>query len=210
MLHVEHPEFTGVRRLAKGVMDRLIAMVALVCLAPVMMVIAVFIRSNSAGPALFRQVRVGRDGKTFVLYKFRTMHNDAEQRLAELLALNDSDGLLFKMRDDPRITGVGRTLRRYSLDELPQLLNVVGGRMSMVGPRPPLPGEVEKYLQDTHRRLTVKPGMTGLWQISGRSDLSWEDSVRLDLRYVENWSLTSDFVIMLRTLGAVLRSSGAY
>ena len=210
MLHVEHPEFTGVRRLAKGLMDRLIAMVALVCLAPVLLVIAVFIRSESAGPALFRQVRVGRDGKTFVLYKFRTMHNDAEQRLAELLTLNDSDGLLFKMRDDPRITGVGRMLRRYSLDELPQLLNVVGGRMSMVGPRPPLPGEVEKYLQDTHRRLTVKPGMTGLWQVSGRSDLSWEDSVRLDLRYVENWSLTSDLVIMLRTVSAVMRSSGAY
>jgi len=210
MLHVEHPEFTGVRRLAKGLIDRFLAFLALVFLAPLMAVIAVLIRETSAGPAMFRQVRVGRDGQTFVLYKFRTMHNDAEQRLAELLALNESDGLLFKMRDDPRITRVGRVLRRYSLDELPQLFNVIAGQMSMVGPRPPLPGEVAQYLADTHRRLVVKPGMTGLWQVSGRSDLSWEDSVRLDLRYVENWSLTSDFVIMLRTVSAVVRSSGAY
>ncbi len=210
MLHVEHPEFTGVRRLAKGLIDRFLAFLALVFLAPLMAVIAVLIRGTSAGPAMFRQVRVGRDGQTFVLYKFRTMHNDAEQRLAELLALNESDGLLFKMRDDPRITRVGRVLRRYSLDELPQLFNVIAGQMSMVGPRPPLPGEVAQYLADTHRRLVVKPGMTGLWQVSGRSDLSWEDSVRLDLRYVENWSLTSDFMIMLRTVSAVVRSSGAY
>jgi lipopolysaccharide/colanic/teichoic acid biosynthesis glycosyltransferase len=190
--------------------DRFLAFLALVFLAPLMAVIAVLIRGTSAGPAMFRQVRVGRDGQTFVLYKFRTMHNDAEQRLAELLALNESDGLLFKMRDDPRITRVGRVLRRYSLDELPQLFNVIAGQMSMVGPRPPLPGEVAQYLADTHRRLVVKPGMTGLWQVSGRSDLSWEDSVRLDLRYVENWSLTSDFMIMLRTVSAVVRSSGAY
>jgi len=210
MLHVEHPEFTGVRRLAKGLIDRFLAFLALVFLAPLMAVIAVLIRGTSAGPAMFRQVRVGRDGQTFVLYKFRTMHNDAEQRLAELLALNESDGLLFKMRDDPRITRVGRVLRRYSLDELPQLFNVIAGQMSMVGPRPPLPGEVAQYLADTHRRLVVKPGMTGLWQVSGRSDLSWEDSLRLDLRYVENWSLTSDFMIMLRTVSAVVRSSGAY
>jgi len=210
MLHVEHPEFTGARRLIKGLIDRLLAALVLLAIGPLMAVAAVVIRWDSQGPALFRQIRVGRHGKEFVLYKFRTMEQDAEGRLAELLAKNEGDGLLFKIRDDPRVTRVGRFMRRYSIDELPQLFNVMSGRMSMVGPRPPLPSEVQQYLQDTHRRLVVKPGLTGLWQVSGRSDLSWEDSVRLDLRYVENWSLTSDFVIMLRTLSAVLRSSGAY
>ncbi len=210
MLHVEHPELTGARRLAKGLIDRLLAAVAVLLLGPVMAVIAVLIRCDSAGPALFRQVRVGRDGREFMVYKFRTMLKGAESQLAALLEQNEGSGVLFKIRRDPRITRVGRTLRRYSLDELPQLFNVLLGQMSMVGPRPPLPCEVELYPQDTHRRLAVKPGMTGLWQVSGRSDLSWEESVRLDLRYVENWSLTSDLVILLRTVSAVVRSSGAY
>lgn len=210
MLHVEHPQLTGARRVVKGLIDRLLAALALLLLAPAMAVIAVRIRRDSPGPALFRQLRIGLDGQPFTVYKFRTMHQRAEDGLAALLMQNEANGALFKIRLDPRITRVGRNLRRFSLDELPQLFNVLTGQMSMVGPRPPLPSEVETYLQDTLRRLAVKPGMTGLWQVSGRSDLSWEESVRLDLRYVENWSLTSDFVILLRTVGAVLRSSGAY
>ncbi|MFC7756953.1 sugar transferase [Catellatospora bangladeshensis] len=144
------------------------------------------------------------------MYKFRTMYTDAEARLADLRHLNEGDGVLFKMKNDPRVTPFGRWLRRYSIDELPQLINVLKGEMSLVGPRPPLDSEVEQYPADMHRRLVVKPGLTGLWQVSGRSDLSWEESMRLDLRYVENWSLTLDVVIMLRTCTAVLRSSGAY
>lgn len=210
MLHVEHPELTGARRLVKGLIDRLTAGLALILLAPVMAVIAVLVRRDSPGPALFRQVRIGQDGSPFTVFKFRTMQQSAEAGLAALLAADEGNGVLFKIRLDPRITSIGRTLRRYSLDELPQLFNVLIGQMSMVGPRPPLPAEVELYVPDTLRRLAVKPGMTGLWQVSGRSDLSWEESVRLDLRYVENWSLTSDFTILLRTLGAVLRPSGAY
>jgi lipopolysaccharide/colanic/teichoic acid biosynthesis glycosyltransferase len=158
----------------------------------------------------FKQVRVGRDGREFIMYKFRTMHIDAEARLKELIHLNEYDSVLFKMRNDPRVTRTGRWLRRYSLDELPQLFNVVSGQMSLVGPRPPLPGEVAAYADDVRRRLAVKPGMTGLWQVSGRSDLPWEEAVRLDLRYVENWSLSMDVVIMLRTVTAVVRSAGAY
>ena len=210
MLHVEHPEFSGARRLVKGLIDRTLAAVVLLLAAPVMAFIAIRIRLDSTGPALFRQERVGRDGSRFVLLKFRTMHVDAESRLAALLQQNEGDGVLFKIRDDPRITSVGGFLRRYSLDELPQLFNVLAGQMSLVGPRPPLDSEVARYERDAHRRLVVKPGLTGLWQVSGRSDLSWEESVRLDLRYVENWSLTSDFIILARTLSAVVRSSGAY
>ncbi len=210
MLHVEHPEFSGARRLVKGLIDRTLAAVVLLLAAPVMAFIAIRIRLDSQGAALFRQERVGRDGSRFVLLKFRTMHVDAESRLAALLQQNEGDGVLFKIRDDPRITSVGGFLRRYSLDELPQLFNVLAGQMSLVGPRPPLDSEVAQYERDAHRRLVVKPGMTGLWQVSGRSNLSWEESVRLDLRYVENWSLTSDFIILARTLSAVVRSSGAY
>jgi lipopolysaccharide/colanic/teichoic acid biosynthesis glycosyltransferase len=138
------------------------------------------------------------------------MYADAEVRLSEVRHLNEHDGVLFKMRDDPRVTRMGQWLRRLSLDELPQLLNVLGGAMSLVGPRPPLPQEVAAYPEDMRRRLVVLPGMSGLWQVSGRSDLSWEETVRLDLRYVENWSLSLDLVILLRTLSAVVRSSGAY
>jgi lipopolysaccharide/colanic/teichoic acid biosynthesis glycosyltransferase len=145
-----------------------------------------------------------------MIFKFRTMYLDAEACLAELRHLNEHDGVLFKIRNDPRVTRVGLWLRRLSLDELPQLFNVVRGQMSLVGPRPPLPEEVAVYPDDVRRRLAVKPGMTGLWQVSGRSDLPWEEAVRLDLRYVENWSLSLDMVIMVRTLTAVLRTSGAY
>ena len=159
---------------------------------------------------MFRQERVGKNGRPFTLYKFRTMHVNAEARLIELRNLNDTDGELFKMRKDPRVTPVGRWLRRFSLDELPQLVNVVKGDMSLVGPRPPLAREVAGYPSDMRRRLVVKPGLTGLWQVSGRSDLSWEESIRLDLTYVENWSLAMDLAILARTLSAVVRSSGAY
>jgi lipopolysaccharide/colanic/teichoic acid biosynthesis glycosyltransferase len=188
-----------------------LAAIALTLLAPLLLACALMIRfGNGRGPALFRQVRVGQHRREFVIYKFRTMYTDAEDRLQDLRHLNEHDGVLFKMKNDPRVTPIGRWLRRYSIDELPQLINVLKGEMSLVGPRPPLDSEVDQYPADMHRRLVVKPGLTGLWQVSGRSDLSWEESMRLDLRYVENWSLTLDVVILLRTCTAVLRSSGAY
>ncbi|MGH3746022.1 MAG: sugar transferase, partial [Micromonosporaceae bacterium] len=208
--HVEHPRLTGAARAAKEIFDRVVAGLLLLALTPVLAAIALLIWRGSPGPVLFRQVRVGRDGKEFTMFKFRTMHADAETRLQELASRNDADGVLFKIRNDPRVTPIGVWLRRYSLDELPQLLNVLRGDMSLVGPRPSLPREVAVYPDDMRRRLVVKPGLTGLWQVSGRSDLSWEDSVRLDLRYVENWSLSADLVILLRTLTAVWRASGAY
>jgi exopolysaccharide biosynthesis polyprenyl glycosylphosphotransferase len=210
MLHVEHPRLHGGSRLVKELVDRLGALLLLILLGPVLLAVALCVGLTSRGPVLFRQVRVGRDGRLFRIFKFRSMYVDAETRLAELRHLNEHDGVLFKIRDDPRVTPVGRWLRRFSLDELPQLLNVLSGRMSLVGPRPPLPTEVAAYADDVRRRLAVKPGMTGLWQVSGRSDLSWEEAVRLDLRYVENWSLSLDLVILLRTVTAVARSSGAY
>ena len=175
-----------------------------------MAAVALMVRMTSAGPAIFRQERVGRFGEPFQLYKFRTMVVDAELKKAALASQNDGNGLLFKVRSDPRVTRTGAWLRRWSLDELPQLLNVLKGDMSLVGPRPPLPDEVARYTDYVRRRLVVKPGITGLWQVSGRSDLPWEEAVRLDLRYVENWSLSLDLVILLRTLTAVCRGAGAY
>lgn len=210
LLHVEHPELAGGRRLLKGLFDRLTALLALVVLAPLLLALGAAVRASSRGPALFKQTRVGRDGGEFTLLKFRTMRADAEARKKALAASNEHDGVLFKIRKDPRVTALGAWLRRYSLDELPQLVNIVLGQMSLVGPRPPLPKEVAEYGYDVRRRLVVRPGLTGLWQISGRADLSWEESVRLDLRYVENWSLTFDVVILWKTVGAVLRASGAY
>ncbi|MGI5247188.1 exopolysaccharide biosynthesis polyprenyl glycosylphosphotransferase [Dactylosporangium sp. CA-139066] len=210
MLHVEHPTLNGARRLVKAFVDRVGAVVLLVLACPILALLALAVRVDSTGPVLFRQRRVGKDGHEFVIFKFRTMHIDAEARLAELRHLNEVDGALFKLRNDPRVTRVGRLLRKFSLDELPQLLNVIGGSMSLVGPRPPLPEEVAVYPDDARRRLAVRPGMTGLWQVSGRSDLSWDEAVRLDLQYVENWSLSLDLVIMLRTLSAVTRGAGAY
>jgi exopolysaccharide biosynthesis polyprenyl glycosylphosphotransferase len=197
--------------LAKEVSDRLLALVAVIVLMPLLVVISAVVRFSSPGPALFRQTRVGRDGRTFRMLKFRSMFVDAESRLAELSSENlYRAGPLFKVHDDPRITRAGRVLRRYSLDELPQLLNVIAGHMSLVGPRPPLPSEVVQYEDDARRRLLVKPGMTGLWQVSGRNDLDWADSVRLDLRYVENWSPALDLLILWKTAAVVFRGSGAY
>jgi exopolysaccharide biosynthesis polyprenyl glycosylphosphotransferase len=210
MLHVEHPNLSGPGRILKAALDRLASALLLLLLAPLVALLAGAVRSTSPGPVLFRQVRVGKDGRTFVMYKFRTMHADAPARLAEIRHLNDYDGVLFKMRDDPRVTPVGRWLRRFSFDELPQLINVLRGQMSLVGPRPPLPEEVAVYPADVRRRLAVKPGLTGLWQVSGRSDLPFEEAVKLDLRYVENWSFSLDVMILLRTLSAVCRASGAY
>lgn len=210
LIHVRHAQLRGGRRVAKEAWERSAAALALVVLAPALLAIAALVRLDSPGPALFRQERVGRDGRRFTMLKFRTMSLDAEDRLAALAARQAPGQVLFKMADDPRVTRIGRILRRYSLDETPQLLNVLRGEMALVGPRPPLPSEVEKYDNDTHRRLAVTPGLTGLWQVNGRSDLTWEQSVRLDLRYVENWSITLDLAIMLRTVGAVLRHRGAY
>lgn len=210
LLHVEHPEFNGSRQFVKAVFDRLGAGIALLVLALPLLALALVIRLTSPGGALFHQVRVGRDGKEFRVVKFRTMVVDAERLKGALLEDNEFDGVLFKIRNDPRITRVGAFLRKYSLDELPQLLNVLRGEMSLVGPRPPLPEEVGKYGADVRRRLVVKPGMTGLWQVSGRSDLTWEESVRLDLRYVENWSLILDLQILWKTWSVVTRGEGAY
>jgi len=211
LLHVDAPRHDGPGRVVKDLWERSAALVALVLLAPLLGVVALAVRLDSPGPAFFRQVRVGRQGRPFTMLKFRTMCADAEQRLAEVGERADHpDHVLFKLARDPRITRVGRVLRRYSLDEVPQLLNVVRGEMALVGPRPALPRELEQYDEDPLRRLAVTPGLTGLWQVSGRSDLSWEDSVRLDLDYVDNWSLGLDLVILLRTVGAVLRHTGAY
>lgn len=210
LLHLDEPELTGARQVVKGVFDWTVASIALLVLAPVLLGLALAVRLSSPGPALFRQERVGRDGRLFRVLKFRSMVVDAEQRLAEVSALNDCDGVLFKLRDDPRVTRVGRMLRRWSLDELPQLVNVLRGEMSLVGPRPPLPSEVSQYETHTHRRLMVKPGMTGLWQVNGRADLSWEETVRLDLQYVENWSLGMDLAVLSKTVVAVVKNAGAY
>jgi exopolysaccharide biosynthesis polyprenyl glycosylphosphotransferase len=210
LLHMDHPEFTGGRQLIKATFDRAIAVPALLLLSPLFAIMAVLIRCSDDGPALFRQVRVGRDGRSFALYKFRTMVPDAEAQREGLAALNETDAVLFKIRNDPRVTRVGAWLRRWSLDELPQLINVLLGDMSLVGPRPALPREAALYGDHVRRRLMVKPGITGLWQINGRADLSWDESVRLDLRYVENWSLVLDLQILWKTLAAVLRGSGAY
>ncbi len=210
VLHLERPELTGIRRLTKGVFDRSAAAFGLLLLAPVLLSIAVLVKATSPGRVLFRQERVGRHGETFQMLKFRTMVEGADRMVDTLGAENDGNGVLFKRKSDPRVTRVGAVLRRYSLDELPQLFNVLAGTMSLVGPRPPLRSEVERYGFDMHRRFLVKPGLTGLWQISGRSDLSWDESVRIDIRYVENWSLTFDLAILGRTLGAVVRGSGAY
>ena len=210
LLHVERPELGGIRRFAKGCLDWGGATVGLLVFAPILITLAIAIRVDSRGPVFFRQTRVGRHGHEFTMVKFRTMVVDAEARLVDLLAANDGDGVLFKLRSDPRITRIGRILRKYSLDELPQLLNVCMGHMSLVGPRPPLPREVAQYGEDVRRRLLVKPGLTGLWQVNGRSDLEWDESVRLDLRYVENWSFAFDVLILWKTAAAVLRSEGAY
>lgn len=210
LLHVEIPQFEGSKHLVKRALDVTLSGAALLFLSPVFAVIAVLVRRDSEGGALFVQERVGRGGDPFRIYKFRSMSVDAPDRLDELVTDNEGSGVLFKMKNDPRVTRLGRVLRKYSLDELPQLWNVFVGDMSLVGPRPPLPGEVSAYEDHVRRRLYIKPGLTGMWQVNGRSNLSWEDSVRLDLYYVENWSLMGDLIILWRTVKVVLQPVGAY
>jgi exopolysaccharide biosynthesis polyprenyl glycosylphosphotransferase len=210
LLSVEQPRFEGWSRVVKGVADRTVAALALLVLSPLLLAIALAVGVSSPGPVLYRQERVGINGRSFTMLKFRSMVQDADRQVDALRDDNISDGLLFKLRSDPRVTPVGRWLRRLSLDELPQLFNILGGSMSLVGPRPPLPSEVARYDSSVSRRLLVKPGLTGLWQVSGRSDLPWEEAVRLDLRYVENWSLALDLLILWKTARAVLSRSGAY
>ncbi|MFD4368342.1 sugar transferase [Rhodococcus sp. NPDC058521] len=211
LLNVEKPQYHGAARFTKTAFDVVFASGALIATAPIAVAIAVAIKLTSPGPVFYRSERIGLDGKPFQILKFRTMVVDADAHLAALLEQNESDGgVLFKMRNDPRVTRVGRVLRRYSLDELPQFFNVLKRDMSVVGPRPPIQREVDEYQSHVRRRLLVKPGVTGLWQVSGRSDLSWEESVRLDLSYVENWSMIQDLLIVAKTVRAVTRSEGAY
>jgi len=210
LLQLSAPRRRGPSRVAKQVFDRCAAAVALVLLTPLLLALVVVVRADSPGPAIFRQVRVGKDDTRFRIWKLRTMAAGADARSDVLDATNDGAGPLFKMRRDPRVTRAGRWLRRSSLDELPQLINVVMGQMSLVGPRPALPCEVEHYHPDVRRRLVVTPGITGLWQVLGRSDLSWEESVRLDQEYVDNWSLWMDLMILARTVLAITRGRGAY
>ena len=210
LMHVASSRPSALTQTMKGGLDRCVGLALLLAAAPVLAVIAVLIRLDSPGAAMFRQTRVGELGRPFTIYKLRTMTDDAEARRAELVAENEVDGHLFKIRSDPRVTRIGRFLRRSSLDELPQLLNVVKGEMSIIGPRPALPEEVAGYDTATRRRLAVKPGITGLWQVSGRSDLPHEEAIRLDLHYADNWRLSDDAVIVLRTARAVVASRGAY
>ena len=210
LVDVARPRAIAAARWIKRTYDALGAAVLLVLAAPLMGLVALAIKLEDGGPVLFRQTRVGRRGQGFQCLKFRSMVLDAEARLAELAVANEGSGPLFKMSHDPRITRVGRFIRRFSLDELPQLWNALRGDMSLVGPRPALPTEVAQYDSDTRRRLDVRPGLTGLWQVSGRSNLSWDDTVRLDLYYVDNWSLIQDLIILFRTAKAVVGSSGAY
>ena len=211
LIHVEKPQYNGAKRFSKTAFDFLFAASVLLVISPVLITLAAIIKLTSKGSIFYKSERMGIDGKPFQMIKFRSMVQDADKRVHELAALNEgAGGVLFKMRDDPRVTRVGKVMRKFSLDELPQFVNVLKREMSVVGPRPPLRSEVETYDGEVRRRLLVKPGITGLWQVSGRSDLSWEESVRLDLSYVENWSMTGDLLIIAKTAVAVVKSDGAY
>ncbi|MFJ7411364.1 sugar transferase [Streptomyces sp. NPDC098077] len=210
LLHIAPPLRGGPQAVLKNVLDRTGALFGLLALAPMLLAVALSIRLSSRGPVFHRQIRQGQHDRPFTMWKFRTMVADAESLKAQLVAANEVDGPLFKMRSDPRVTPVGRLLRRTSIDELPQLLNVLLGHMSLVGPRPPLPEEASRYDEREHRRLTVKPGLTGLWQVSGRSDLTWPETVSLDLWYVDNWSVSADLGLLARTVRAVADGRGAY
>lgn len=211
LIHVEKPQYRGAKRIQKRAFDIAVSLFILTCALPVMVVAALAIKLTSRGPVFYRSQRIGLDGNPFEMIKFRTMVVGADQQVESLSSINESiGGVLFKIKEDPRVTSVGRLLRRYSIDELPQFFNVLRRDMSVVGPRPPLRREVDKYDDQVRRRLLVLPGITGLWQVSGRSDLSWEDSVRLDLSYVENWSIMNDLLIALKTARIVFAGSGAY
>lgn len=206
---IARPSRAGTAAAVKTTVDVIGALLLLLALLPLLLVVAAAVRRDG-GPVFFRQTRIGRGGRDFQMLKFRSMVVDAEAVKHHLQGNNEGSGPLFKMRHDPRITSVGRFIRKYSLDELPQLLNVVAGSMSLVGPRPHLPAEVASYSPTAYRRLAVRPGLTGLWQVSGRSDLAWDESVKLDLHYVDSWSLWLDIAILGRTFGAVLAGRGAY
>jgi exopolysaccharide biosynthesis polyprenyl glycosylphosphotransferase len=209
-VQVEEPQSDRAGGWAKRTFDVVVAGCLVLVTSPLLLLVALLVRLQDGGPVLYRQRRVGANGAEFDMIKFRSMVVDAEARLPEIAHANEHDGVLFKIREDPRVTRVGRFIRKFSIDELPQLFNVLRGEMSLVGPRPPLVDEYERYEQDTHRRLLVRPGMTGLWQVSGRSDLPWSEAVRLDLYYVDNWSMVIDLVIVLKTVKAVLFTRGAY
>lgn len=210
LLYIDKPQYQGAKRLQKRAFDFCFASAALIAASPLLLVTALAIKLTSRGPVFYSSERIGIDGKPFSMLKFRTMVEDADKELDALLSANESDGLLFKIRNDPRVTTVGRLLRRFSIDELPQFINVLRQEMSVVGPRPPLRREVEMYDDDVQRRLLVKPGVTGLWQVSGRSDLPWDKAVRLDLSYVDNWSMVGDILIIAKTVQAVFQRTGAY
>lgn len=211
LIHVEKPQYNGAKRFSKTSFDFVFASTVLLLIAPVLLIAALAVKATSRGPIFYKSERMGIDGKPFAMIKFRSMVQDADKHVERLLVQNESEGgVLFKMREDPRVTKVGKFMRRFSIDELPQFFNVLKREMSVVGPRPPLRREVETYDPEVRRRLLVKPGITGLWQVSGRSDLSWEETVRLDLSYVENWSMVGDILIIAKTVKAVARSDGAY
>lgn len=209
LVHVSTPQFSSGAQFAKRVFDVITSSLLILALSPVLLALAVIVKSDG-GSALFRQQRIGLQGEKFHMFKFRSMVVDAENLVAALAHQSDGNGVMFKMKNDPRVTSAGQWMRRYSLDELPQLFNVLLGHMSLVGPRPPLESEAAEYERHVHRRFLVKPGITGLWQVSGRSNLSWKDTVRLDLYYVENWSFAGDIMILLKTLKAVIKVDGAY
>lgn len=210
LLHVEQPTFAGWKRVTKAVTDMVSAAAILIALSPVWLAVAIAIKCEDGGPVFYRQNRVGRNGRMFMMWKFRSMSVDADSRGDVLDSANDGNGVLYKRKNDPRVTRVGAFIRRYSIDELPQLINVLNRSMSLVGPRPCLERELPGFQAHGRRRLLVTPGLTGLWQINGRSDLSLEESIRLDLRYVENWTFTGDLLIMWKTMFAVLGRQGAY
>jgi exopolysaccharide biosynthesis polyprenyl glycosylphosphotransferase len=210
LMHVERPDIASHRGLLKILFDRIVAATAVLLFSPLFIVVFLGVKLTSPGPAFFRHERIGRHARPIHVLKFRTMYQGADKDFEALLDQSEGNSVQFKMHRDPRVTPIGRILRRFSIDELPQLFNVLGGSMSLVGPRPHVQQEVDQYDRDMRRRLAVKPGMTGLWQVSGRSDLSWEASVRIDVRYVDNWSLALDLVILSKTVRAVLNGAGAY
>ena len=210
LLHLEQPSFSGGARFTKRFIDIFIAIIGLVVVSPILLIVALFIKTFDSGSVIYKQKRIGKNNKEFIVYKFRTMYEGSHEQREMIMAEMNKDPRLAKNPQDPRVTKPGLFLRRWSIDEIPQLINVLKGEMSLVGPRPPLAEEVNRYEKSEKRRLLVKPGLTGLWQVSGRSELDWEDAVRLDLYYVENWSLTLDLLIILRTAAAVWRGEGAY
>ncbi|WP_157226532.1 sugar transferase [Gordonia soli] len=210
LIHIQRPQYRGASQISKVTFDRIGAGALILALLPLLLLISAAVKLSSRGPIFYVAPRVGSQGVTFPMIKFRSMRAGADQLKDDLAGQNENDGPLFKMRADPRVTPVGRLLRRYSLDEIPQLFNVLAGHMSLVGPRPHLEREVRAYTTEVQRRMLLKPGMTGLWQVSGRSDLTWDESVRLDLSYVENWSFLLDMYILFKTVKAVMAGDGAY